>query len=125
MVSLSRKYGRKDANHNELADAFLRMGCSFLDMSALGDGAPDGAAGYGGISILVEFKDGSKPKSKRKLTPKQREFWDTWKGGVRLVDGLDAVIETVKLLKAWGAVLREPARYSTQPNPAVLQEMVR
>jgi hypothetical protein len=120
-----RKYGRKDANHNELAEAFVRMGCSFLDMSELGDGAPDGAAGFGGISILVEFKDGAKPKSKQKLTPKQRKFWDTWTGGVRLVPDLAAVEETVKLLRFWHRLLCAPSAYSSQPNAEILREMAR
>lgn len=101
-----RKYGRVDATHKEFADAYRKMGCSFLSLSALGDGAPDGIVGYGGLSLLVEFKDGAKPKSRQKLTPDQREFWDTWKGGVRLVNSLDAVVESVEVLKRWHVALR-------------------
>jgi hypothetical protein len=101
-----RKYGRVDANHKEVADAFRKLGCSFLSLAPLGKGAPDAAIGYAGLSILVEIKDGSKPKSAQKLTDDQREFWDTWKGGVRLVNGMAAVVETVELLKRWHARLR-------------------
>jgi hypothetical protein len=96
-----RRYGKTDANHSEIVAAFRKLGCSVLSLAPLGRGAPDLAVGYGGITALVEVKDGGKPRSAQKLTPDQREFWDTWKGGVRLVNGLDAVVETVELLKRW------------------------
>lgn len=102
-----RKYGRVDANHAEVADAFRMLGCSFLSMSPLGDGAPDGAVGYGGLSIFVEIKDGKKPPSRRKLRPSQEEFKKTWKGGLRLIDSLEAVAETVTLLKNWKGKLEK------------------
>lgn len=96
------RYARRvDANHAELAEAFRRLGCTFLSLAPLGKGAPDGAVGYGGLTILVEFKDGDKPKSKQKLTPDQKKFWDTWTGGVRLVTDLAGVEETVKVLRLW------------------------
>ena len=100
-----RKFGRVDANHAEIADAFRECGCSFLSMSALGDGAPDGLVGWGGLCIPVEIKDGRKPPSARKLTPAQEEFRDSWTGGLRLVDSIDSVLETVALLKKWHAKL--------------------
>lgn len=100
-----RKYGRQDANHHEIADAFRKLGCSFLSMSALGDGAPDGLVGWGGICIPIEIKDGNKPPSARKLTDAQEEFHQKWTGGMRLVDGMEAVLETVALLKRWHARL--------------------
>jgi hypothetical protein len=96
-----RRYGKVDANHKDIADAFRKMGCSFLSLAPLGKGAPDAAIGYGGLTVLVEIKDGAKPKSAQKLTPDQETFWDTWKGGVRLVNGMEAAIETVELLKRW------------------------
>ena len=96
-----RRAARTDANHKEVADAFRKLGCSFLSLAALGNGAPDAAIGYGGLTVLVEIKDGAKPKSAQKLTPDQKVFWDSWKGGVRLVNDMNAVAETVQLLKAW------------------------
>jgi hypothetical protein len=100
-----RRAARVDANHKDIADAFRKMGCSFLSLAPLGKGAPDAAIGYGGLTVLVEIKDGAKPKSAQKLTPDQKAFWDTWKGGVRLVNGMDAAIETVELLKRWRGLL--------------------
>lgn len=98
-----RRAARTDANHAEIAQAFRKLGCSFLSLAPLGKGAPDAAIGLYGLTILAEIKNGAKPPSARKLTPDQREFWDTWKGGVRLVPDLDAVVETVNLLKRWHA----------------------
>lgn len=92
---------RVDSNHKEIADAFRKLGCSFLSLAPLGKGAPDAAIGYGGLTCLVEIKDGAKPKSAQALTPDQRKFWDTWTGGVRLVTDMQAVAETVALLKRW------------------------
>ena len=100
-----RRYGKVDANHKELADAFRKLGCSFLSLAPLGKGAPDAAIGYGGLTILAEFKDGAKPKSAQKLTPDQEAFWNSWKGGVMLVTDMKAVEDTVNLLRSWHAKL--------------------
>lgn len=92
-----RRYGKVDTNHAEITEAFRRLGCSVLSLAALGKGAPDLCVGYGGLSILIEVK----ANDKAKLTPRQREFWDTWTGGVRRVDCMEAVAETVNLLRSW------------------------
>ena len=102
-----RRYGKTDANHKSIVEAFRKLGCSVLSLAPLGKGAPDLAVGYGGITCLVEVKDGSKPRSAQALTPDQREFWDTWKGGVRLVNSMEAVVETVNLLKRWRKKISE------------------
>lgn len=92
-----RRYGKVDANHAQIVQAFRKCGCSVLSLAALGKGAPDLCVGYGGLSILVEVK----ANDKAKLTADQREFWDTWKGGVRRVDCMEAVAETAELLRGW------------------------
>ena len=100
-----RRAARVDSNQAEIVKAFRKLGCSVLSMAALGKGAPDLLIGWGGICIAVEVKDGSKPPSARELTEDQRDFWETWRGGVRLVPDLEAVVETVNLLKRWHARL--------------------
>lgn len=102
-----RRAARTDANHAEIADAYRLLGCSFLSLASLGRGAPDAAVGYGGLTALVEIKDGKKPRSARKLTEDQKKFWDTWKGGVRLIDSLQAVAEHVNVLRAWREKLQK------------------
>jgi len=42
---MSRKHGyRKDANHDEIADAFRAIGFTWIDTPGVGDGFPDGLA---------------------------------------------------------------------------------
>lgn len=96
-----RRAARVDANHAEVAEAYRMLGCSFLSLASLGRGAPDAAVGWAGLTSLIEIKDGKKPKSARKLTEDQEKFWETWKGGVRLIDSPQAVAEHVQVLRAW------------------------
>ena len=91
-----RRAARVDSNHSDIAKAFKKLGCSFLSLAQLGKGTPDGVVGYGGLSLLVEIKS-----DRGTLNEKQKKFWDTWKGGVRLVRDLDGVLETVETLKKW------------------------
>ena len=51
--------------------------------------------------MLVEIKDGSKPPSKRKLNKRQQEWRDTWTGGMRIVESIDDVAATVRVLRNW------------------------
>lgn len=94
-----RRAARVDANHAQIVEAYRLMGCSFLSLAPLGRGAPDGAVGWAGLTDLVEIKDGAKPKSAQALTPDQKKFWNTWKGGVRLIDNLNAVAEHVTAMR--------------------------
>jgi len=96
-----RRAARTDGNHKEVVDEFRRLGCSVLDMSRLGEGAPDLLIGYGGISILVEVKDGRKPPSKATLSTLQVQWWLDWKQNPRVVRNLEQVAETVKVLTQW------------------------
>ena len=100
-----RRYGKVDKNQKEIADAFRKLGCSFLSLAPLGKGAPDAAIGYGGLTCLVEVKNCSQESAHKKLTDKQKDFWRDWKGGVRLVTDMKAVEETVNLLRNWRAKL--------------------
>ena len=96
-----RRAARVDANHKEVVDEFRRLGCSVLDMSRLGDGAPDLLIGYGGVSILVEVKDGLKPPSKSTLNNDQLQWWMNWRENPRVVRNLEQVAETAEVLKQW------------------------
>ena len=95
-----RRFGKVDSNHGEIAEAFGKLGCSFLSLAPLGDGAPDAVIGYAGLSVLVEIKSG-----RGTLNEKQKGFWSTWKGGIKLVRDLDGVLETVAMLKKWHAAI--------------------
>lgn len=94
---------RVDANLSAVVAAFRKMGCS---VNVRNDSMADLDVGYGGISMIVEVKDGSKPPSARKLTPNQIEKRKTWTGGIRDVSNLDDVQATVKTLRAWHKAIR-------------------
>jgi len=89
---------RVDANHADIIDAFRRMGCSVADLSRIGGGIPDLAVGLYGRTVLVEVKDGRKPPSARKLTPDEDRFRRGWKGYYAIVESLDDVETTVRML---------------------------
>ena len=98
---------RLDANHKEIHAAFEKMGCSCCSLAPLGNGVGDLLVGYGGLSIVVEVKDGTKPPSKRKLTPDEERFKMNWTGGYRLVQNVVDVAETVMVLKGWHRAIRK------------------
>lgn len=100
-----------DANHGEIIKALRKVGCTVLDMSRLGDGAPDIAIGYGGLTCLAEIKDGSKPPSKRRLSSDEQEWHDAWTGGCRLILSLEDALAAANTLRRWSDVLR---RYAEQ-----------
>lgn len=80
---------RTDANLTPIVKAYRKLGCSVWVCNSM----VDCVIGYGGISELVEVKDGEKPPSARKLTKAQVEFRKTWTGGVWLIKSL-ADVET-------------------------------
>jgi Holliday junction resolvase len=73
--------GHADANHRTIVDTFRRAGCSVLELTAVGFGAPDLLIGKHGRTFLVEVKDGAKSPSRRKLRPSQVAFAAAWRGG--------------------------------------------
>lgn len=70
-----RLRGRIDANQKALVAHAESYGASWLSMTALGDGKPDGILGYQGHDFKVEFKT-----EKGTLTDDQRGFISTWRG---------------------------------------------
>lgn len=71
-----------DANQAEIVQTFRDLGARVAITSSVGDGFPDLVVQYRNQSVmwrgietaLVEIKDGSKPPSRRKLTPEQEKF---------------------------------------------------
>ena len=86
-----RRAAKKDANHNEIANAFVSLGYSVLDVSQLKN-CCDLIAAKGTRTIAVEVKDGAKPPSARKLSEGEVKFKDCWLGEWALVESVDDVI---------------------------------
>lgn len=85
-----RRAARKDGNEPGLRKVWVNgIGGSWLSITAIEGGEPDALLGFRGRMALVEFKDGDKPPSARKLRDNQVEWHRTWRGEpVRVV--LDA-----------------------------------
>ena len=83
-----RRAAKVDDNHKKLVNALRKTGGSVLSLAAHGQGCPDVLFGFGGRTFLLEFKDGEKPPSARKLTPAQVKFRQEWKGDYTLIETL-------------------------------------
>lgn len=69
-----RHPARADANQPAIVKALRGAGCLVEHLHEVGGGCPDLLVGWRGRWHVVEVKDGSKPPSGRKLTPKQVEW---------------------------------------------------
>jgi hypothetical protein len=94
-----RRAAKVDANQTEIVDAFRSMGVSVLITSSAGDGFTDLVIGWGGITVLVEVKDGNKAPSERKLTPKQQDLHTSFLGAITVVENTDQAIELVNRIR--------------------------
>lgn len=75
-----RHYSKKaDNNQPDLVRYLRSLGATFQHTHQVA-GALDGIVGYAGIDQRVEIKDPSKAPSARKLTEKEQETFDEWKG---------------------------------------------
>lgn len=94
-----RRAAKVDDNQAELVDLFRTAGMSVAVTSAAHDGFPDLVLGYGGITVLVEVKDGAKPPSKRHLTDKQQEFHGAFKGAITVIEDAEQALCLVKTIR--------------------------
>lgn len=93
-----RKIARRDRNHQEIVKAFESLGCSVLDLAAVGSGCPDILIAKHGRSCLIEVKDGTKCPSQRRLTEQQARFHSLWNGDLRVVTTIEDVSSIVNTL---------------------------
>ncbi len=86
---------RSDKNQEQIIKELRQRGISVAVLSQAGDGFPDIVAGYKGVNYLLEIKDGSKPPSKQKLTPKQVEFHEKWRGQIAKVNSIEQALHVI------------------------------
>jgi len=90
-----RRNARIDANHNEIVQAFRKLGCSVFSLAPLGKGIPDLLVAIGGVTWLIEIKS-----KKGKENDLQLEWAENWKGAravVRDTQGVETVVKTMRL----------------------------
>jgi hypothetical protein len=99
---------RRDANHKSVLDFLRDQGWSVLDLADHGDGVPDAVCSRANVNrpgyttALLEIKDGSKPPSARKLTPKEQAVKDAWQG--HYIVALDPFQAAADLYIAWKGI---------------------
>lgn len=76
-----RRAAKIDRNQPEIVAALRAIGADVFSLAAVGNGIPDLLVGYQGTTVLIEVKDGAKPKSARQLTDDQIEWHAAWRGG--------------------------------------------
>ena len=78
---------RTDDNHRDTAEEFRQAmpEATLFDASGAGRGFPDFVVGWRGRNYFFELKDPNKPPSRRKKTPAQELFHESWQGQVAVV----------------------------------------
>lgn len=91
-----RTAAKVDRNQIEIIAALRDIpGCTVQPLHAVGSGVPDLIVGYKGRNIFMEIKDGAKPPSRRKLTPKQIDWHNSWTGQACIVENIEQAIAAV------------------------------
>ena len=83
---------KTDDNHQEIMDCFRAHGFSVFDTARLPKFV-DLVAGKWGRNYLIEVKDGSKPKSARKLTEHEQDLHDDWLGEIHIIESVSDVVK--------------------------------
>lgn len=84
-----------DTNQTDIVQALRKVGCTVQILSMVGYGCPDILCGRAGQNYLLEIKDGAKSASRRKLTPDEMTWHETWRGQVAIVDSIEAALRAV------------------------------
>lgn len=88
-----RRAARTDDNQAQIVSALRQLGATVVVTSTMGQGFPDICCGWRGRNVLFEIKDGSKPPSRRKLTPDQIEFHAAWKGEIAVITSATEAVD--------------------------------
>lgn len=91
-----RRAARTDANKAEIVAALREAGAYVFDLRL----PLDLLVGYAGKTLLLELKDGRKPKSAQAHTALQARFFREWIGGpVATVNDVEGALRALKVLE--------------------------
>lgn len=90
----------RDSNHKAIVDALKAIGCSVLDLAAVGGGCPDILAANASRTVLMEIKRpgviGKKAgKLRASVVEKQTKFREAWRGPIATVTSIEEAIAAV------------------------------
>jgi hypothetical protein len=92
-----RRIARIDGNQKQIVEQLRRLGVTVLHTYQLKN-CFDILVGYEGKNYAFEIKDGSKPKSARKLTEGEQKFFDGWLGQVDKVESTDEICKIIGII---------------------------
>lgn len=90
-----RRAARTDRNQADIVFALRGVGATVQPLHAVGQGCPDLLVGYQGQNHLLEVKDGTKPPSARKLTERQIEWRQAWRGNCCVVKNEEEALTVI------------------------------
>jgi|TARA_R110000824_G_scaffold21078_6_gene78892 hypothetical protein len=86
---------KTDANAKAIDIALYIHGATVAKTDSVGSGFPDRVVGFHGKNFLLEYKDGSKPLSRRRLNDHQQRWHKAWTGQVDVVSNAKEALEVV------------------------------
>lgn len=86
---------RVDDNHTAIVKGLRAVGATVRSTADVGNGFPDIAVGFKGLTFLLEIKDGTKSPSRRTLTEAEQVFHNEWRGAAAVVTSLDDALKTI------------------------------
>lgn len=90
-----RRFGKIDANQNEIVKQLRDKNISVGILSSVGNGFPDLVIGYKGKNYLIELKDGEKCESQKRLTILEALFFKSWRGQISKCENLISILEVI------------------------------
>lgn len=93
-----RYAARVDQNQEEIVKALRDAGASVQSLAAVGKGVPDLLVSINGLNLLMEVKDGNKPKSAQRLTEEQIKWHGAWQGQVCVVDSPEQALRMIGMI---------------------------
>lgn len=82
-----------DKNQKEIISALRSAGATVMVLHRVGQGCPDLACGFRGKNHFLEVKAPG-----GKLTPAEKEFFETWRGQASIVHSQDEALQAIGAL---------------------------
>jgi hypothetical protein len=94
-----RRAANIDSNQHDIVNALRKAGASVEPrLAGIGHGVPDLLIGIRGVTTVFEIKDGSKPLSRRALTPDEIDWHGAWRGSKFVVESVEQALSILDSL---------------------------
>lgn len=90
-----RRRAKVDDNQKDIVKQLRKLGYCVSHTHMIGEGFPDIIVGARQRNFLFEIKDGSKPKSRRKLTEDEVNFHSAWCGQIDVIESIEDAIKII------------------------------